>query len=296
MRVYGQIFQAARVAVHDHLMLIERRTRERFAHPALYVCCTLQSARRAHLYRHDSVMCRKSGLMRMVPSIPFHFHPLRSRCAGALPRLHLSVCHAGEPPPMEGESIVIPAGQTILFDLQESPRLRLLLVEGQLEFLDTTDVHLHAEWIMVRGEGSALTVGHEDAPFQNHATITLHGRRATAREIPSYGAKNIAVRYGTLDLHGVPKTPTWTRLGATAAAGAATLQLAEAVNWQPGDAVAIASSAWDPSEVEQRRIVGVSADNMTLTLDRGLDFEHWGELVVRLLCPCHACQGWRAFW
>eukprot|EP00892_Ulva_mutabilis_P008257 jgi/Ulvmu1/5803/UM025_0058.1 len=180
---------------------------------------------------------------------------------------------------MEGESVVIPAGQSILFDLPDSPRLRLLLVEGQLEFLDSADVHLHAEWIMVRGEGSALTIGREEAPFSHRATVTLHGRRASSRDIPSYGAKNIAVRYGTLDLHGQPKTPTWTRLGATAVRGAISVRLAEAVNWQPGDAVVIASSAWDPSEVEKRRIVAVSSDQMTLTLDRMLWFQHWGELV-----------------
>lgn len=186
----------------------------------------------------------------------------------------------GEPPPMEGESIVIPAGQTILFDIEESPRLRLLLVEGQLEFLDSAHVHLHAEWIMVRGVGSALTVGREDAPFRHSATITLHGRRSTAREIPSYGAKNIAVRYGTLDLHGLAKTPTWTRLGATAQAGSDAVMLVDPVNWVAGDEIAIASSAWDPSEVEQRRIVSVSSDGRTLTLDKRLWFQHWGELVV----------------
>jgi hypothetical protein len=81
------------------------------------------------------------------------------------------------------------------------------------------DVSLDAEYIMVRGKNAALEIGTEDAPFTHKATITLHGRRDTAKEIPVYGAKNIAVRFGTLDLHGLPKTPTWTRLGVTAKAG-----------------------------------------------------------------------------
>lgn len=179
--------------------------------------------------------------------------------------------------------MIIPAGQTILFDLHESPKLRLLLVEGKLEFLDEDDVGLHAEWIMVRGAGSALTVGQEDKPFTHHAAITLHGRRSTAREIPSYGAKNIAIRYGTLDLHGLPKTPTWTRLGRTAMAGDDTLVLTEPVNWQHNDEIAIASSAWGPSEVEKRRISSISSDGLTIILDEPLEFEHWGELVVRFL-------------
>lgn len=145
------------------------------------------------------------------------------------------------------------------------------------------DVSLDAKWIMVRGRHSALRIGTETSPFSHRATITLHSRRYTAKEIPSYGAKNIAVRYGTLDLHGLPKTPTWTRLGATAEAGSNTITLAESVNWQAGDKIAIASSVWSPDQVEDRFISSVSMGGVTLTLDRPLQFAHWGELVVRLL-------------
>lgn len=166
---------------------------------------------------------------------------------------------------------------------------------GILEFLDDAslgDVSLDAKWIMVRGRHSALRVGSEKYPFSQRATITLHSRRYTAKEIPSYGAKNIAVRYGTLDLHGLPKTPTWTRLGATAEAGSITITLAESVNWQTGDKIAIASSVWGPEEVEDRFVSAVSADGVTLTLDRPLQFVHWGELMVCLLneqyAPCCA--------
>jgi hypothetical protein len=154
---------------------------------------------------------------------------------------------------------------------------------------------------MVRGHQSALRIGTETNPFSQRATITLHGRRYTAKEIPSYGAKNIAVRYGTLDLHGLPKTPTWTRLGATATAGSSTIILAESVNWQSGDKIAIASSVWSPDQVEERFISAIDADGVTVQLNRPLQFTHWGELVVRSmllstswhrllfwLCPGHA--------
>lgn len=40
------------------------------------------------------------------------------------------VTWAGEPPPFEGESVVIPVGQHILYDLPSSPQLALILVEG----------------------------------------------------------------------------------------------------------------------------------------------------------------------
>ena len=69
---------------------------------------------------------------------------------------------------------------------------------------------LDATYIFVR-EGR-LTIGTEERPYQHKATITLHGKRFETPELPIYGAKNIAVRRGILDLHGKPVKPSWTQL------------------------------------------------------------------------------------
>ena len=39
----------------------------------------------------------------------------------------------------------------------------------------------------------------------------MHGALADPY-IPIYGNKVIGVRYGTFDMHGIPKVPTWTVL------------------------------------------------------------------------------------
>lgn len=39
----------------------------------------------------------------------------------------------------------------------------------------------------------------------------MYGVKASA-EIPTYGNKVLAVREGTLDIHGIPRTKTWTSL------------------------------------------------------------------------------------
>lgn len=44
-------------------------------------------------------------------------------------------------------------------------------------------------------------IGTEAFPFQHQAVITLHGHLRSP-ELPVYGAKTLAVREGTLDLHG----------------------------------------------------------------------------------------------
>ena len=71
-------------------------------------------------------------------------------------------------------------------------------------------------------------MGTEAAPFQHKANITMYGDNSDP-EIPMYGNKVIAVRYGTLDMHGKAVSPSWTRLGATAAAGATHFTLSEEV-------------------------------------------------------------------
>jgi hypothetical protein len=49
--------------------------------------------------------------------------------------------------------------------------------------------------------------------------------------LPIYGNKVIGVRYGTLDMHGIERTPTWTFLESTVEAGENVITLAEEVDW-----------------------------------------------------------------
>ena len=50
-------------------------------------------------------------------------------------------------------------------------------------------------------DGGCLQIGSEANPFQHNGIITLHGH-FRSKELPIYGAKVLAVRNGTLDLHG----------------------------------------------------------------------------------------------
>ncbi|HEX8795221.1 MAG TPA: G8 domain-containing protein [Polyangiaceae bacterium] len=82
---------------------------------------------------------------------------------------------------------------------------------------------------------------------------------------------------GSLDLFGHLYQPTWTRLAATAPAGATQIVLAEPVDWTPGQQIVIATSARvdyplaDQNDV--RTIVAV--DGNLVTLDRPLDWLHY---------------------
>ncbi len=72
---------------------------------------------------------------------------------------------------------------------------------GGKVIFDETDLTLNSEYILIMDDG-LLQVGTEEEPFQHQATIMLHGN-TRSKELPMYGAKTLAVRHGTLDLHGM---------------------------------------------------------------------------------------------
>ena len=133
---------------------------------------------------------------------------------------------------MEGESVHVPAGLHLLVDVDSTPILNAVIVEGSLIFPPNNDPNHHrtfdAHYIFVKS--GLMEVGTEEFPYTSKLTITMYGNKQSP-EIPIYGNKCIAVREGTLDFHGAPRTPTWTELATTANAGATTITLNTAVDW-----------------------------------------------------------------
>ncbi|XP_072925977.1 LOW QUALITY PROTEIN: PKHD1 like 1, tandem duplicate 1 [Hemitrygon akajei] len=184
----------------------------------------------------------------------------------------------GQSPPEKGSLVVITKGQTILLD-QSTPVLKMLLIQGGSLIFDEVDIELQAENILIT-DGGLLQVGTNSTPFQHKATITLHGH-LRSRELPLYGSKTLAVREGTLELHGRPIPVTWTHLAETAEAGTSTITLQKAVSWKAGDQIVIATTGdrHSQGESEQRTIGNVSVDGRTLYLTEGLTYRHLGTVL-----------------
>ncbi|XP_048215228.1 fibrocystin-L isoform X1 [Perognathus longimembris pacificus] len=185
----------------------------------------------------------------------------------------------GASPPEEGSLAVITKGQIILLD-QSTPVLKMLLIQGGTLIFDEADIELQAENILIT-DGGILQIGTEASPFQHKAIITLHGHLRSP-ELPVYGAKTLAVREGTLDLHGLPVAVVWTRLAHTAKAGERTLIVQQAVTWKAGDDIVIASTGHRHSqrENEKRTIASVSADGVNITLTEPLNHTHLGMTIT----------------
>ncbi|XP_022097673.1 fibrocystin-L-like isoform X1 [Acanthaster planci] len=178
-------------------------------------------------------------------------------------------------PPVEGDFVVVPAGQTLLLDIS-TPILKMLLIQGGKVMFDEADIELHAENILIV-DGGHLQVGTEEEPFQHEATIMMHGH-VRSTELPLFGAKTLAVRNGTLDLHGKPVPITWTRLAQTAGAGATRMVLEKSVTWKAGDQIVIASTGHRHSQRQNEflTITAVSGDGTVLDFEPALEYEHYG--------------------
>ena len=119
-----------------------------------------------------------------------------------------------------------------------------------------------------------LRVGTNAAPFLHRATITLTGS-PDAPDVMGMGNRVLGVAGGTLDLHGEPRAG-WTRLAATAPAGATQLVSSRAApDWRAGDKLVVASTDFDPHRAE---VVTVAArSGGVVTLAQPLAFSHYGE-------------------
>jgi G8 domain len=143
-----------------------------------------------------------------------------------------AVTWGGEFAPVEGDMVYIPKGLNLLVDIDSTPILSAVVVEGALIFPSHEDPnHLRtfdAHYVMVRG--GTFEAGTEQFPYTSKLQITMYSKRFDP-ELPIFGNKVIAMYNGVLDLHGVPRNPTWTMLDTTSDIGSTTLTLVRDVDW-----------------------------------------------------------------
>lgn len=126
----------------------------------------------------------------------------------------------GEFAPVDGESVYIPSGLNLLVDIDKSPVLNAVIVEGELIFApDANPQHqrtFDAHYIYVHN--GYMQVGTEEFPYTSKINITMYGN-INSPYIPIYGNKVIGVNHGVLDMHGVKREPVWTVMAETSQIG-----------------------------------------------------------------------------
>jgi cell migration-inducing and hyaluronan-binding protein len=174
--------------------------------------------------------------------------------------------------PIAGDKVTNGRDTDVILDVSP-PALGGLSIDGKLTFADNAELELTTEWIMLHGE---LTIGTEAKPYTGKATITLTDNVKAENVMGGMGDRGIMLSGGTLNLHG-DRTNAWTKLSATAAAGATSIQLLDASSWRVGDEIVLASTDFDPRQAERRTVAAISGN--TVTLDTKLDYMHYGKVT-----------------
>jgi len=180
----------------------------------------------------------------------------------------------GRIPTSTDQDVLVAAGRVIC--LTGTAVVGSLNIQGTLDIRGGGDLRVGN--VVVQGASGALVMG-------PRSTITLLAPVGT-----SYAGRGNAVipgdvgiwvvRGGRLDLRGSPKTP-WTRLAGSVTAGASSIQVQAAVNWQAGDRISITPTAHPSAtpnssafadQYDERTVAAVNST--TIRLDRPLSFNH----------------------
>jgi len=179
----------------------------------------------------------------------------------------------GADPPSAGDLVVIGSSQTIYFDAQTPILTGVIILGGSLIFDDMQDVSLQAEYIIIAANGT-LQIGTEQQPFTHNAVITMYGN-VRSIELPIFGSKVVAVRNGTIEMHGKNVGVTWTKLSATANIGDTSIMVKDSVsNWPIGGQIVIATTGDYLSQGQTETKFITSINGNKISLDSPLNFMH----------------------
>jgi hypothetical protein len=165
-------------------------------------------------------------------------------------------------------------------DIDSTPVLDLVLVEGSLIFPPNESDSSHvrtfdAYYVLV--EGGYFEVGTEEFPYTSKLIITMHGTKTTP-EMPIYGNKVIGVMNGALEMHGIPRNPTWTELYTTVNPGDTSITLNTEVDWSVGEEIVIAPTSYDCFEAEKVTITSVDrtvSSRPVIGISKALLYKHY---------------------
>ncbi len=174
--------------------------------------------------------------------------------------------------PAAGAEVTIPRDVEMVLDVSP-PELRSITVQGKLTFADESDLSLTTEWIYV--PGGEVEIGTAASPFQHNATITLTDN-VTGEDINTMGDRGIMLLRGSLSMHG-STNHTWSKLSATAEAGATSIDVLDAWGWNVGDEIVLASTDFNPRQAERRTITEI--DGNTVSFAEPLEYMHFGEVT-----------------
>lgn len=178
--------------------------------------------------------------------------------------------------PVINDTVEIEPGWNMIYDVAESPLLRMLTINGRLSFANDTDLHINAKHLFIRA--GELIVGYKEKPFSKKAQITLHGEhdaKAMVYDNAVEAGNKLIANVGNLTMVGM-KRDIMSRLHTEALAGATKFKVATFLDWVPGDRIALADTSFSAYAGEDRIIKTYNKLTGEIEVTEALTNFHWG--------------------
>lgn len=183
--------------------------------------------------------------------------------------------------PIEGEEVEILPGINMVFDLDESPILDKLTINGRLSFFNDSDTAhnqvLNTKLLYIRtGE---LLIGTPELPYNGNAEIRLHGAPEDTHLTFSLGIEagnKVLTVVGLAHLYG-EKRDRMSRLHETVLKGANNAFVEAGLDWRAGDQVALMPTATQATHFDYMTIDSYDANTGEIIFTDEIYFYHWGK-------------------
>ncbi|MEM7532370.1 MAG: G8 domain-containing protein [Chloroflexota bacterium] len=176
--------------------------------------------------------------------------------------------------PNEGAIVSIPQGIVVMVDAVFTTKVKLITIDGELQFANTVNTELWVDTLVSNATGR-LEIGTAASPITASVTakVVFADFGAIDRTVDTAQLSRGAVLHGQTEMYGTEKT-SWTTLATQPAAGATQLLLSTTpIGWQVGDELVVAAT--DPKDPTSDEVVRIAAINgTTVTLDAALQKDH----------------------
>lgn len=183
--------------------------------------------------------------------------------------------------PVADEEVEIPSGTWIEFDIEDSPHLASLTINGRLSFLNNaalpTNRTLNTQWAFVRA--GELWIGEETDPYTGQATIKLFGHTndpSVGFSMVTEGGNKGLFSVGLVKMYGLNRDQM-SRLKVSTKNGDRNATVSAGLDWRNGDQVALMPTATQENHVDYMTIQSYDNQTGVITFEDELKFYHYGK-------------------
>ena len=179
--------------------------------------------------------------------------------------------------PVDGDIVEIKSGWNMIHDIPETPKIKILKVNGILIFSDEMDITLHSYHVFVRA--GELHIGNETHPHQHNALITLLGEKEADTIVFDNGIEagnKILINTNIVKMFGKSRTKNLARLHQEANKGDKTIFVDVGLDLVEGDEIALAPTALKFDASESHKVISYDAETGAIEIEKSIKYNHYG--------------------